>query len=148
MFDNFFSTICLCINQKDLSTNSININNLVLNEKEKENVCFNINNNNKNLNSSSTNEKNLFFSKKLIKDNKNPIRSHIKNNVNNNKNVSRRASVESLKLINQKKRNKHVVEYIENENKIFTDFLVKVDDIINECVEIKSVSESSDDSKQ
>ena len=68
--------------------------------------------------------------------------------MNNNKNVSRRASVESLKLINQKKRNKHVVEYIENENKIFTDFLVKVDDIINECVEIKSVSESSDDSKQ
>ena len=147
MIEKIFSSICFCLNQKDLSSNSLNINNLILNGQEKDNIYYHIDT--KNLKTGETNEKNQSFSKGIIKENKNPIRTYIKNNVNNNHKISRRPSVESLELINQKKRNrKHRLEYIENENKIFTDFLVKVDDIINECVEIKSVSESSDDSKE
>ena len=79
----------------------------------------------------------------VFKDSKKILRNHF----NTNHIYNRMQSSDSYKLINQKCHNKkRQLVNITDENKILSDFIEKVDFIIDDCLKRKSISESSESS--
>ena len=131
MMSQIFSSLCFCHKPQILNNNNINIDN--------EN---NINN--------SPEEQNKHNRTKSYSNyiNKNQQSIQLNNkkeriSVNNSKLMSRRLSID-YKFLNKLIINKKKYEDENDENKIINDFKERIDDIINESINKKSISESDD----
>ena len=140
MTNNFLSHLCLCIKPEYENIKTVN-----LEEKDKKGLIETglINNINIILPSSNYNDNRHSMIGIVFKDSKKILRNHF----NTNHIYNRMQSSDSYKLINQKCHNKkRQLVNITDENKILSDFIEKVDFIIDDCLKRKSISESSESS--